>query len=172
MGKLIGLFILVPAVELALLIEIGRRVGVLPTLLLILATGTLGAILARLQGLATLRSIQAELAQGRLPAAALLDGLLILVAAAFLLTPGILTDSLGFFLLVPAARRWIRGELWRRLEKAGREGRVSYSFHGDSTVWRRSEPINVTPRQPVDSDSEDQEDSNRAESVPKIGPIR
>ncbi len=167
MGKLIGLFILVPAVELALLIEIGRRVGLLPTLLLILSTGALGAILARLQGLSTLRTIQTELSQGRLPAAALLDGLLILVAAAFLLTPGILTDCFGFLLLVPAARRWIRGELWRRLEQAGRTGRVTYSFSGDSTFWR-SEPINVTPREPANAGGNG--DSSPAKTVPRIGP--
>jgi UPF0716 protein FxsA len=105
--RLLLLFTTVPLVELALLLWIGARIGVLPTVALILGTGVAGASLARLQGLATWRRFQAALAAGRLPGSELLEGLLILVAGALLLTPGILTDAAGFLLLVPPARRWI-----------------------------------------------------------------
>lgn len=124
MLRLLLLFTLVPAVELALLIEIGRRIGTLPTLALIVATGVLGAALARHQGIGVLRRIQAELDEGRLPAGALIDGVIILIAAALLVTPGILTDAVGFLCLVPVTRKGIRAFLRRWLERAVREGRT------------------------------------------------
>lgn len=107
MLRLLLLFTTVPLVELALLLWIGGRIGVLPTIALILVTGAAGAALARHQGLATWRRFQQALAAGRLPGSELVEGLLILVAGALLLTPGVLTDAVGFLLLVPPARRWI-----------------------------------------------------------------
>ena len=104
MGRLLLLFILVPAVELVLLIEIGSRIGTLATLALIVGTGALGAILARRQGLRTIRQIQRELEAGRLPTDSLMDGVLILVAAALLVTPGILTDAAPVLLWVQLVR--------------------------------------------------------------------
>ncbi len=112
--RLFLLFTLVPLVELFLLIEIGRLIGPLPTVALVVTTGALGAWLARSQGLATLRRVQSEWSAGRMPAEALLEGLLILIAGAVLLTPGLLTDLFGFFLLVPAGRRWARRGLAAR----------------------------------------------------------
>ena len=125
MLRLLLLFTLVPAIELALLIEVGRRIGTLPTLGLILLTGVVGATLARYQGIAVLRRMQLELAEGRLPAASLLDGVIILIAAALLVTPGILTDAAGFALLVPLTRAGIRRLMRRWLERALREGRAN-----------------------------------------------
>jgi UPF0716 protein FxsA len=111
--RLLLLFTIVPLAELALLLWIGGRIGLLATVTLILVTGALGAALARRQGLATWRRFQEALAAGRLPGRELLEGLLILVAGALLLTPGVLTDAAGFLFLVPPARRWIvrRAEL-------------------------------------------------------------
>lgn len=111
------LFTAIPLVELYLLVVLGRRVGLLPTIGLVLATGALGAFLARTQGLQTLDRIRAELDAGRMPAAALLDGLLILVAGAVLLTPGLLTDVFGFSLLLPATRKAVRRTLGGWLKK-------------------------------------------------------
>ena len=105
LGRLILLFTTVPLVELALLLWIGSRVGVVPTIALILLTGVLGATLARHQGFATWRRFDAALAAGRLPGRELAEGLLILIAGAVLLTPGVLTDAAGFLILVPAVRR-------------------------------------------------------------------
>ncbi|MCZ6490349.1 MAG: FxsA family protein [Acidobacteria bacterium] len=124
-GKLLLLFILVPAVELALLIEVGRHIGTLATLSLIACTGALGAFLARRQGLRTLQQVRSEFNAGGLPAGPIVDGVIILLAAALLLTPGILTDALGFLCLAPAFRTVVKKTLWVRLMRAVREGRSS-----------------------------------------------
>ena len=140
MLRLLLLFIGVPIIELALLIEIGRYIGTLPTLALIVATGLIGAALARRQGLQVLAKIRAEIDQGRLPAGSLLDGVMILVAAAVLMTPGVLTDALGFFCLVPATRRWLKKTLRDRLESGIREGRIRVVVDVAGVGSRHSEP--------------------------------
>lgn len=123
--KLLMMFIFVPVMELYILIEAGRIIGVGPTIALILITGVAGAWLARSQGLAILRQIQEETARGQMPAATLIDGALILVGGLLLLTPGFFTDALGFSFLVPLSR-----DLWRRglktwLDQQIRQGSVS-----------------------------------------------
>lgn len=132
MARLLALFILVPIAELILLVEIGRRVGLPATLALIVFTGALGAFLARRQGLAVLAEIRAEMAAGRLPAGQLVDGALILAAAAVLMTPGVLTDVFGFFCLIPPGRRRLRAFLARRFEHSIRSGSATVSI--DPTV--------------------------------------
>ncbi len=108
MRKLLLLFILVPALELALLIEIGSHLGTGWTLLLLALTGSLGAFLARRQGLSALRAAQEQMQRGELPAGPILDGILILVAGVLLITPGVLTDAFGFLLLFKSIRARIR----------------------------------------------------------------
>ena len=107
-ARLLLLFTVVPLVELFLLIEVGRVIGPWPTVAIVIGTGVIGAWLARIQGFLVLRRVQEDLQAGRPPADGLVDGLLILVAGAVLLTPGMLTDALGFVLLAPPGRRWIR----------------------------------------------------------------
>jgi UPF0716 protein FxsA len=106
--RLLLLFTVVPLVELFLLVKLGTVIGIGPTVLIVICTGVLGAWLARWQGLGVLRRVSDDLAQGRLPADALIDGLLILIAGAVLLTPGLITDALGFLLLVPQGRALVR----------------------------------------------------------------
>lgn len=120
-GKLLLFFLLLPAAELALLIEVGVRIGTLPTLALIAGTGVVGAFLARSQGLRVLRHIQSEVAIGRLPAGSLVDGGIILLAGILLITPGLLTDALGFLCLIPASRKLIKSLLSRKLRRAVRQ---------------------------------------------------
>ncbi len=115
--RLLLLFTTVPLIELALLVEIGKRVGLPATIALVIITGVLGAWLARREGLRTLARLQQELQAGRMPAEALLDGLMIFVAGAVLLTPGLLTDLFGFSLLVPRARAAIRSLVAKRLKQ-------------------------------------------------------
>jgi UPF0716 protein FxsA len=112
-----------------LLIEIGSRIGTFPTLGVIVVTGVVGATLARHEGLQVLRRIQAELAQGQLPAGALVDGMIILMAGALLITPGVLTDALGFLCLVPGCRDIVKKVVRKRLERAVRHQRVHVSVH-------------------------------------------
>lgn len=135
MGRLLLLFVALPALELALLIELGSRIGAAPTLAIIVVTGVVGASLARRQGLGVVRDIQRETAAGRLPAAAVVDGAILLVAAALLVTPGVLTDAAGFLCLIPAFRRWVRGLALRRFERAVREGRVEVVFGSEEAAW-------------------------------------
>ena len=118
MGRLLILFIAVPVVELVLLIEIGQRVGTLATIGLIIGTGVVGASLARQQGISTLARLRNDLNAGQLPAEPIFDGVLILLAAVVLITPGVLTDLVGFLCLVPAYRRQLKRFLKRRFERA------------------------------------------------------
>ncbi|HLO25032.1 MAG TPA: FxsA family protein [Geobacteraceae bacterium] len=119
--RLFILFAVIPVVELYLVIKVGSLIGALPTVALLLAISMAGAWLVRHQGFEIMRRIQAELAQGRLPAAELLDGALVLVGGVLLLTPGFFTDLLGLFFLIPFTRAIIKqfAGLWlqRRLER-------------------------------------------------------
>ncbi len=142
MGRLLLLFVSVPVIELVLLIEIGQRVGTLATIGLIIGTGVVGASLARHQGLATLGRVRADLDKGRLPTESLVDGVLILVAAAVLLTPGVLTDVFGLLCLIPAWRRLLK----RRFERAVRAGSVNVASFGGFSEEERAPMKNVTPR--------------------------
>ena len=126
MGVLLLLFILVPIVELILLIQLGGLIGLWPTIALIVVTGAAGASLARWQGLSVLRQIQLEMASGKLPGGALVDGVIILMAAALLVTPGLLTDVFGFLCLTPGFRRILKRALKRKFEKALADGRSSF----------------------------------------------
>jgi UPF0716 protein FxsA len=130
MGRLLLLFVALPAVELALLIELGSRFGTLHTIGLIVVTGVVGASLARGQGISVVRAIQREVAEGRLPADSMVDGVMILIAAALLVTPGVLTDTFGFVCLVPSFRKVVRASLWKYLEVAVRENRIQVDFQG------------------------------------------
>lgn len=99
------LFLTIPLVEIYLLIKVGGVIGAPMTIFLVVFTAVLGAWLLRIQGFSTLRRIQQTLNQGGLPAVELLEGALLLVAGALLLTPGFFTDAIGFACLVPAFRR-------------------------------------------------------------------
>jgi len=123
--KLLAIFIFVPLMEIYLLIEAGRLIGVAPTISLILLTGIAGAWLARSQGIGILRRIQQETAGGHMPAANLVDGALVLIGGLLLLTPGFFTDLLGFSFLVPQTRGLWRQAIRTWLEKQIRQGTVT-----------------------------------------------
>jgi UPF0716 protein FxsA len=111
------LFTLVPLVELALLIWIGGKTVWWLPVALVLITGIAGAALARRQGWWVGRHIRSELNAGRLPAGALLDGFLILIAAILLITPGVLTDLMGIALLLPPVRNMVKRAALGRLRR-------------------------------------------------------
>ena len=166
MAKLLLLFTVVPIVELVLLLEVGRRIGTAATLLLILITGVLGAVLARRQGVAALRHIRAELAAGRNPGTTMIDGVMILVAGALLVTPGILTDIVGFLCLVPATRRSIRALLSRTFIRAAGGGKVTVD--AQCVDWRerfagRSSTTEMDDRRsrPADGPAPEEDGSRR-----------
>lgn len=103
-GRLLILFITVPVVELALFLTVGDWIGLPITLAVVILTGFLGAWLTKSQGLRVLQRYRQSLSEGRLPHQEVIEGLLILVAGAVLLTPGFLTDAVGFLLLTPPVR--------------------------------------------------------------------
>ena len=121
--RLFLLFLIVPVIEIYLLIKVGSLIGGLPTVAILLLISFLGAYLVRSQGFRLLTEVREELARGRLPAAQLLDGALVLVGGILLMTPGFFTDFLGIFFLIPATRRliklWIGLWLQARLSKGG-----------------------------------------------------
>lgn len=102
------LFLIVPLLELAILIQVGQQIGVGPTILLLIAMSIAGGILAKREGLAVWTRFRATLARGEVPSTELVDGVLVLFGAALLLTPGFLTDLLGISLLIPASRAAVR----------------------------------------------------------------
>jgi len=104
---LFTLFLLVPLLEIYLLIKVGGIIGAIPTVFMVVFTAVLGAILLRHQGLYTLAKVQTALARGELPTVAMLEGAVLLISGALLLTPGFFTDILGFLGLIPALRRWL-----------------------------------------------------------------
>jgi UPF0716 protein FxsA len=99
------LFLAFPLLEIYCLILVGRWIGALPTVLLVILTAAAGAALARHQGLATLQRLQTTLARGELPAVELFEGVIVLAGALLLLLPGFLSDLAGLLCLVPATRR-------------------------------------------------------------------
>ena len=119
--RLFLLFVITPVLELALLIQAGQWLGVLPTVAIVIATGAAGASLARMQGLLALRRLQQALAHGAFPGDEIFDGLLILFGGVLLLTPGFVTDLVGFCALVPGSRgvlkEFVKREVHRRLNK-------------------------------------------------------
>ena len=99
------LFLTIPIIEIYLLIQVGEVIGAGWTIFAVVATAVIGAALLRIQGLATLYGAQAKMAHGELPATAMLEGVMLLLAGALLLTPGFFTDTLGFLVLVPPLRK-------------------------------------------------------------------
>jgi len=115
MPLLLIALIVVPLAEIAVFIQVGGWIGLAPTLLTVILTAVLGAVLLRRQGLHTVQEAQAKLNRQEAPIRELFDGLCLFAAGALLLTPGFLTDVVGFALLVPPVRLWIARILWRRL---------------------------------------------------------
>ncbi len=99
------LFIVVPLIELYLIIEVGSHIGALWTVLIVIMTAVIGVQLLRIQGFNTLRRAQQSMAQGSLPAMEMMEGIVLAVGGALLITPGFLTDTLGFLCLIPFTRR-------------------------------------------------------------------
>lgn len=126
MLKLLVLFTVLPLAELALLIKLGSYIGVLDTILLIVFTGAAGAILVRAAGIQCLFTVRSQLQSGIFPAEELCNGLLILIAGALLITPGLISDTAGFALLIPPLRAMIRIRLRSYLEKRITTGRIVY----------------------------------------------
>lgn len=100
------LLLIIPIAEIAGFIIIGDIIGLWPTLAMILVTAIIGSVLLRVQGFGIVSRIQSELQANRVPARDLVHGVMIMIAGVLLLTPGFITDSLGFLLFIPPVRDW------------------------------------------------------------------
>jgi UPF0716 protein FxsA len=125
---LLAAFVFLPIAELWLLFKVDAHLGLGNTLLIVVFTGVIGAWLARAEGMMVVMQIQRDMAEGRMPAPRLIDGVMILIAGALLITPGLITDTAGFALLLPAVRTIIRGWLKRKMEAKLRDGSVNVTF--------------------------------------------
>jgi UPF0716 protein FxsA len=142
---LIVAFIVVPLVELAVIIEVGQALGVLPTIAILLVDSILGGFLMRAQGRAAWRRLRDAMQAGRVPHREALDGALVIFGGALLLTPGFITDVVGLLLLIPptraVARRIAAGIIARRMVVAVADG---------PGFARGSGPDPSGPRRPYD----------------------
>jgi UPF0716 protein FxsA len=111
---LLALFVVVPIVEIYVIIQVGQAIGALWTIVLLIADSILGTLLMKSQGRAAWRRFQQALAEGRMPAREVLDGVLVIFGGAFLVTPGFCSDIVGALLLLPPTRAVIRRVLIRR----------------------------------------------------------
>ena len=112
---ILPIFVLTPVVEIGLFFVVGKRIGIVPTLGLVIATAVVGCWLVVRQGRETWLELRIGMSNGRSPSVPLIHGALILVAGAFLLTPGFLTDAVGFALLVPPIREGLSDWFLSRL---------------------------------------------------------
>ena len=122
------IFVVTPIVELAVIIQVAGSTGVMNTIGLLILVSLVGAWLVRREGLGILRRAQAELAKGRMPGRELVDGLLVLLAGALMLTPGFVTDAVGLALLLPPVRAILRLVATRRLSRSVDAGRTRWTF--------------------------------------------
>ena len=127
--KLFLAFTLIPFLEIYLLVKIGSHLGAFNTVMIVILTGFLGALLARFQGLQTMLKVRETLNRGEMPAEELLDALLIFMAGVVLLTPGFLTDMAGLMILIPQTRlrfkRWLR----KKIDEWIQVNRIDVGFH-------------------------------------------
>ena len=126
--RLLLLFTLVPLIELALLIEIGQKIGLWNTIAIVVLTGFIGAALARSEGFGIISRIQNELASGQLPGDSFIDGALVLAGALLLLTPGLITDAFGFALLLPFSRSFVKIYLKKYFSKKIHTGEIQVNY--------------------------------------------
>ncbi|WP_041522848.1 FxsA family protein [Gilvimarinus agarilyticus] len=149
------LFIIVPLLEIALFIQVGDLIGVMPTVALVILTAVFGVLLLRWQGLATLMRARNRMQQGQMPAQEMVEGIMLAFAGAMLLTPGFFTDTVGFLLLLPPCRKALFGALGRRI--------VVQGAHMNS----QSGPRSPGPGDVYDGEFRRTDDSQNDHSLPK-----
>lgn len=130
---IIAFFIGLPIAELVLLLKVGQLIGFWRTVAVIVVTAVVGASMWRSQGMRILWRIQDELRREEVPADSMIEGLMILVGGAFLLTPGFLTDFFGFLFLIPVTRRFLKDYLKRWIKRKVERGEIEVYFHSSGS---------------------------------------
>ncbi len=115
--KLFLIFAVIPVVELALLIKVGSVIGTLNTIIIVILTAIVGAYMVKLEGMVVMYRVQENMQQGIFPAEELINGMMILMAGALLLTPGFFTDVIGFLMVFPVSRGVIKRITARYIKK-------------------------------------------------------
>lgn len=149
------LFLFVPLVELYVLIEVGSEIGALPTILLTIITAIIGAGLMRHQGVSTMQKAQLNMAQGQVPAVEMMEGVFIFLGGLMLLIPGLITDAIGFLLLIPPVRQ----VLAKKLIVQRQEQYAQYKGHVYETEWteRSSDGRSIQHVRIIESGTPDKE---------------
>ncbi|WP_130807682.1 FxsA family protein [Senegalia massiliensis] len=131
LGKLILLFTVIPIVELFILFQIAEITSGFATVLLVIFTGVIGAYLAKSQGRIIIMRIRTDLNRGKMPGNELINGLCVLVGGALLLTPGIITDIVGFSLVIPLTRTIFKKYIKNKFSEKIRAGQVHFYYRDD-----------------------------------------
>ncbi len=150
------LFVLIPLCEIFVFISVSEHIGLGTSLLLALFTAILGGFLVKYQGIQTLMSAQESLSRGGLPSKELFDGLCIVAAGATLITPGFITDAIGFALLVPPFRDVLRDKLGKHARFAATEFNSEYSEFHETKGYHRPQDPDV-----IDAEFETVEDKDK-----------
>lgn len=137
-GRLFLLFITVPVLEMILLMFVSKWIGIAGTLILILATGALGASLARSQGLGVLHKLQESIQNGIPPTHTLIEAVLVLIGGIVLLTPGLITDAIGFSLMAPAVRQFVARHMMQAISRHIASSSIKNHPHQNPSATRPS----------------------------------
>ena len=125
---IMGLLLVLPIVEIALIVEVGQATNWLVVVALTIATAVIGAAIIKRQGLAAASEYRAAAKAGEVPVGAAVDGIALLLAAPFLMTPGFVTDAFGFAMLIPAVRHAAARTLLERLRRRVRDGKAQVTI--------------------------------------------
>lgn len=134
------LFVIIPIIEIAVLMNVGALIGPWSTVAIVVVTAWLGAKNVKAQGVATLTSVQTKMAQGQMPNDEIVAGLLLLVAGVLLVTPGFVTDFFGLSLLVPAVRSALVNTVQAQLVASQKNG-ASFQFHSSQSFQGGQSPF-------------------------------
>lgn len=139
------LFVVVPIIEIAVLMQVGSLIGAWPTVAIVIITAWLGAKNVKAQGLATVQNLQHKMAQGEAPSEEIVAGLLLLVAGVLLVTPGFVTDAFGLSLLIPQVRLGLVKNVQKHIsmQTVGNAGftYTSYTNQSANQSFEQDEPV-------------------------------
>ncbi|MEE9310012.1 MAG: FxsA family protein [Cocleimonas sp.] len=159
------IFLVIPILEIYFLIKVSDLIEVFPTIILVILTAVIGAGLLRQQGLSTLARLQQNMGQGKIPAQEMIEGVLLAVGGALLMTPGFITDTIGFLCLIPFSRKFIAQNIMKRSADKMKAG-VSAQMGGFGGFSGGS----YTEQTPPDSSVVEGEFTEVEENPPVISP--
>jgi len=149
------LFIAIPIVEIAVLIQVGEVLGLWPTIAIVIGSAWLGAKYVRQQGIATMQSVQHKMANGELPSTEIVTGLMLLIAGILLVTPGFVTDTFGLLLLIPKVRENIAKAVQKHIKVNPVTGSTGNTFNqspfeqGNVYEHDNNGPFSTNAQQPI-----------------------